>query len=170
MPVGLGAMPLCAGRNPSRTSLWRFGLAPALRVRPGHDPRPGAAPLAGDMTFAPALRLSLWRRALVLGTTLSNRALIIELIGATTFARGRASQFWVVFPPRCRDPCRPGGYDPRPRGRDSRSWAALPAPALRLPGLGGFPASMPRPAPPWRAMTPALEGHDPRPGGPQSSP
>ena len=109
MPVGLGAMPLCAGRNPSRTSLWRFGLAPALRVRPGYDPRPGAAPLAGDMTFAPALRLSLWRRALVLGTTLSSCALIIELIGATTFARGRASQFWVVFPLRCRDPRRPGG-------------------------------------------------------------
>ena len=52
------------------------------------------------------------------------------------------------------------GAAPSPWGRDPRSGATILAPALRLPVLGGFPAAMSRPTPPWRAVTLALGVRD----------
>ena len=132
----------CAGRNPSRAPPRRFGRAlEPLRRRPppatAFRPRPGAAPLRRR----PDLALELCLRD---GVSASLRCRVPR-DSVSTPPWGPRPSLWrcapALYPPHWGPRLSPGGHNPR-RGHDPRSGVAPPV-------LGGFPAAMPRPTPPW---------------------
>ena len=100
-------------------------LATAFRPRPGAASRRSAP--TGDHGLHPDAAL---RRCTPTGDHDSRP-------GATTLALASRPRFWAVFPPRCRDPRRPGGHDLCPG-------AVPPALGAMTFALGRTPALCPR--------------------------
>ena len=107
----------------------RIGIAPVPRpLRQRFDPALGATTLA--LASRPgAVPPPLGTTTLALGAT--------TLAGGTTLALASRPRFWAVFPPRCRDPRRPGGHDLCPG-------AVPPALGTTAFALGRAPALCPR--------------------------
>ena len=99
VPASPWSRPPCDG---APTSLWSCASATAYRHRSGaaspataFRPRPGGHDLCPDAAL---------RSCTPTGDHDSRP-------GATTLALASRPRFWAVFPPRCRDPRRPGGHD-----------------------------------------------------------
>ncbi len=116
----------------------RDGVSASLRCRVPCDSvsTPPWGPRPSLWRRAPALYPPLGTTTLALGATTLAGGTTLAL-GATTLALASRPRFWAVFPPRCRDPRRPGGHDLCPG-------AVPPALGTTAFALGRAPALCPR--------------------------
>ena len=123
-----------APRHGVSAALWsRSGVVPpatAFRPRPGAAP-PATAPRPRSGAVPPRRRIG------IAPVPRPLRQRFDPALGATTLALASRPRFWAVFPPRCRDPRRPGGHDLCPG-------AVPPALGTTAFALGRAPALCPR--------------------------